>query len=213
MNAHLAAATADLPTPLSPSALATMAQHWAMVKRWTQNVNMTSIEDDADAAWLHYRDALTALPFMTDGPTLDVGSGGGFPGIPLAIVRTQAPFVLMEPRRKRASLLVQAAAQLHLKHVDVYNGRLEDEATGAFAQVVTRATFSQMRILSHVHRWLRPEGRLLAFRSAASSLDEADLAYLAQAGLHYETGHRYTLRGHALRLDVWISRPVLRHNT
>lgn len=203
---HLARAMADLPEPLPAEALQAMAAHWALVQQWQQRVNVTSIDSDAESAWLHYRDALEALPWLRPGLTLDVGSGAGFPGIPLAIARPGEPFLLMEPRRKRASLLSQAAARLQLAKVQVYNGRLQDTPTAACAQVVTRATFSQLSDLQHGAAWLQPGGRLLAYRSGTAPLPEADMQGLKEAGLHYETGHGYALMGHARRLDVWILR-------
>lgn len=202
----LAQALADLPEALPPGAEAGMASHWALVQQWTQRVNLTAIDNAAEAAWLHYRDALTALPWLVAGLTLDVGSGGGFPGIPLALARPQWPFLLMEPRRKRASLLQQAAARLGMGRVAVYNGRLQDAPTSACAQVVTRATFSQVAELSHAAAWLQPGGRLIAYRSGASSLARAELHALERVGLHYAQGHPYSLMGHARRLDVWILR-------
>jgi 16S rRNA (guanine527-N7)-methyltransferase len=209
---HLTLAMADLPEPLPATTLAAMAKHWDMVCLWNLNVNVTSIDDPATAAWLHYRDALTALPWFTDGLTLDVGSGGGFPGIPLALARPGRPFLLMEPRRKRATLLSQAAARLQLATVDVYNGRLADAPTARCAQVVTRATFSNLGDLAPAAAWLRPGGRLIAYRSGASTLPEDQLSILATHGLSYETGHAYTLLTHERRLDVWILRPEVGDN-
>lgn len=209
-NAVLTALTlamADLPNPLPPAALEAMAQHWALVSQWNANINVTAIDDPIRAAWLHYRDALEALPWFTEGLTLDVGSGGGFPGIPLALACPERPFLLMEPRRKRATLLSQAAARLKLAHVRVYNGRLADAPTAQCAQVVTRATFSTLSDLAPAAAWLRPGGRLVAFRSGASTLPREEQAALEAHGLVYELGHAYTLLEHALRLDVWILRP------
>lgn len=207
MLSHLERAMADLPQPLPQAALLLMAKHWDMVSRWNANINVTAIADAEAAAWLHYRDALTALPWFADGLTLDVGSGGGFPGIPLALSQPQSRYLLMEPRRKRAALLSQAAALLQLKTVEVYCGRLADAPTASCAQVVTRATFSSLSDFAPAASWLRPGGRLIAYRSAASALPEEDLAVMRAHGLAYELSHPYKLLDHALRLDIWILRP------
>ena len=209
-EAALQAATADLPE-LSAEHRAAFAAHWAMVSAWNRQVNLMGQVSVTEAAFLHYRDALSALPLLEDGPTLDVGSGGGFPGIPLAIAMPTRPFVLMEPRRKRASLLQTMVARLSLKQVSILCGRLEDAPEPRFAQLVTRATFSDPQALRHAAGWLRPGGRLIAFRTPQSPLAETDHQALAEVGLTGYQSHPYTLGGHARRLDVWILRPDLGH--
>lgn len=212
LYAAMAEAMADLPEPVSPAALEGMARHWAFVSDWNQRVNLTAIHDPITAAWLHYRDALEAGPWVTEGLTLDVGSGGGFPGIPLALMRPNCRFLLMEPRHKRAALLSQAATHLQLRSVSVHHGRLADAPTAVCDQVVTRATFSALSDMAPAAAWLRPGGRLIAYRSAASPLPEKELAVLEAHGLRYETGHLYTLLGRERRLDVWILRGEVSDN-
>jgi len=209
-EAALQAATADLPE-LTAEHRAAFAAHWAMVSAWNHQINLMGRVTATEAAFLHYRDALAAQPLLEDGPTLDVGSGGGFPGIPLAIAAPTCPFVLMEPRRKRASLLQTMVARLGLKQVSILCGRLEDAPEPRFAQLVTRATFSDPQALCHAAGWLRPGGRLIAFRSAQSPLGETDHQALAAVGLKGYQSHPYTVGGHARRLDVWILRPDLGH--
>ncbi len=205
-------AFADVSPALADQALWGMAAHWQMVRGYNDNINLTGISDAREAASLHYRDALMAQSQMTAGATLDVGSGGGFPGIPLALAKPDATFVLMEPRRKRASLLQNMVARLGLKHVTVLCARLQDAATPRFAQIVTRATFSDTQDLLHARGWLVPEGRLIAFRSAASALTDEDLQNMQEAGLTGYTSHPYTVGGHRRRLDCWICRTDVGHN-
>jgi 16S rRNA (guanine527-N7)-methyltransferase len=212
MVSHLRAAMADLPGPIDEPTLAKMASHWAMVRQWTQQVNLTAIADDAEAAWLHYRDALEVLPMLQEGPTLDIGSGGGFPGIPLALARPTWPFALMEPRRKRASLLTVAAGRLGLRHVTVLGVRLDAPPTRAFAQAVTRATFSDLRALGDAGAWLAPGGRLYAFRSGHAELDSAAVAHLGALGLRYDGAHSYAVRDVPRRVDAWTRQADVRHS-
>ena len=208
----LASAVAGLPEPIPADVRERMAVHWSFVSDWNRKINLTAISDPTTAAWLHYRDALEALPWVREGLTLDVGSGGGFPGIPLALMRPACPFLLMEPRQKRAALLSQAASHLHLAAVGVYHGRLADTPTARCDQVVTRATFSSLSDMAPAAAWLRPGGRLIAYRSASSGLPDEELAVLAAAGLVYETGHPYTLLDRDRRLDVWILRREVSDN-
>lgn len=211
MKAALQDAFAHFEPQLPEGALDVMATHWAMVRAYNANINLTGISDVHEAAWLHYRDALAAWPLMGPGPTLDVGSGAGFPGIPLAIALPEQRFTLMEPRRKRASLLQTMVARLRLNRVSILCCRLEDAPNGAYEQVLTRATFSDSLDLHHAQRWLRPQGKLIAFRSAQSPLAQSDLQQLAKAQLTDHKAHPYTVGGHDRRLDAWISSADVGH--
>ena len=167
MHERLQHACEDLAAWIDPDKCAAMAQHWHWLRQWNATFNLTAIADDAQAAWLHYRDSLAALPYLERGPILDVGSGAGFPGLPLAIARPDWSFVLMEPRRKRQSFLEMAVARLGLRQVRVLGGRIQDAPSQTFAHVVTRATFADDATLLSTRRWLQPGGSLLAYRNAS----------------------------------------------
>ena len=153
------------PHNLSPSQIATMDAHWSLVKAWSRRINLTTIATDVDAAWMHYRDALEALPYLpAAGQILDIGSGAGFPGIPLAIACPHLRFSLMEPRQKRVSFLRQAIFALSLDNARVLPSRSTD-APSQFDAAVTRATFSQPTALLHALTWLHPRAPLIAFRA------------------------------------------------
>lgn len=209
-EAALAAATADV-TEMTAAQRAKMADHWAMVSAWNQRINLMGDVSCTEAAYLHYRDALELLPFLTPGPLLDVGSGGGFPGMPLAIVRPSMPITLMEPRQKRASLLHTAAARLKLSQVSVLTTRLEHAPQGLFDQVVTRATFSDLTQLAAARHWMAPNAKLIALRSAQSTLPQEAIDHLREAGLSFTQSHTYRLEDHTRRLDVWTLSSDPRH--
>lgn len=179
---------------LTPHQLDLIAAHWDLLLRWNHKVNLTSITDDERAAWLHYRDSLMGLRHLTCGPVVDFGSGGGFPGLVLAIARPDWHFTLVEPRNKRASFLQRAEAALGLTNVRVLCARLEDEPDAAYAHGVTRATFSDVSTLSQAARWLKPGGSVVAYRAA-----DAPVAPHA-AAIH---GYPYAVGGRARRIDVW----------
>lgn len=146
-----------------------MVQHWQLVKTWNARSNLTAIVADKQAAWLHYYDSLAALLRLQDGPVVDFGSGAGFPGVPLAIMRPQWQFTLVEPRRKRVSFLELACARLGLTNVRVLMGRLEDKldisTQHQYTHAVTRATFSDKNLLQAASSWLKPQGTLLIYCS------------------------------------------------
>ena len=99
------------------------------------------------------------------GSVLDVGSGGGFPGIPLSIVRPDLTWRLLEPRQKRVSFLKATVARLGLKNVEVIAARSDETPASTSDIAVTRATFSDVDGARTVLDWLRPAGALYALRS------------------------------------------------
>jgi len=143
-----------------------MAQHWQLLKSWNKRTNLTAITSDEEAAWLHYRDSLEALKVLSTGGVLDIGSGGGFPGIPIAIVSGR-DVALMEPRRRKASFLETAVARLGLGQVRVLRCKSTDDVSCKFENVMTRATFSDQKDLAACRKWVEPRGRLIAMRADA----------------------------------------------
>jgi len=110
-----------------------------LLLRWNERHNLTGFSSRADVFERGIEDSLRALallPGTMDG--LDVGSGGGFPAIPMAIAEPQRCWVLLEPRRKRASFLREVIRQLHLTHVDVRQQRLQ-QYDGSLSLVTSRA--------------------------------------------------------------------------
>ena len=157
-----------LPThlTLSPKMLDQMDEHWELLLEWNERVNLTAILDPRDAAHLHYLDSLAAIEHGLEGPVVDMGSGGGFPGIPLAIAMPKTQFTLVEPRRKRVSFLRTAISRLGLKNVKIAMARAEHGTAEPFRSLVTRATFSDDKALSSLAPWIDSDGTLYFYRSS-----------------------------------------------
>ncbi len=142
-----------------------MWQHWQMVHVWNERTNLTSIDTDIDAAILHYADSLTAAPDLFGDRLLDIGSGGGYPGIPLAIYRPDVRVTLLELRRRRCSFLRKAVADIGLSNVRVLEGDVAKVVGDLFTTAVTRAVFSDTAGLAQCLAWLEERGKLIAYRS------------------------------------------------
>lgn len=142
-----------------------MEQHWELVLAWNQRVNLTAITKGPDAAWLHYADSLAGEAELVPGPVADLGSGAGYPGVPLAIVEPDRHFTLVEPRQKRASFLDVSTSRLGLKNTRAQVGRSDDTPSAPFPNVLTRATFSSEAELLACLAWVAPGGRLIAYRA------------------------------------------------
>ncbi|HZN64393.1 MAG TPA: RsmG family class I SAM-dependent methyltransferase, partial [Tepidisphaeraceae bacterium] len=102
--------------PLSPDQHALLSRYLDLLLEANQSMNLTRITDRAAAEVQHVGDALTLLPHLPPGDILlaDVGSGGGVPGIPLAVARPDARVLLIESTKKKANFLRSAAAKLGL---------------------------------------------------------------------------------------------------
>ena len=134
-----------------------------LLLKWNKTYNLTALRDPEQAISHHLLDSLAILPQLGDGPLLDVGSGGGLPGIPLAIARPALAVSMVDTVQKKATFLQQAAIQLGLKNVAVHHARVE-EMHGQYAQISSRA-FAEIGLFVRLTRHLlAPGGRWLAMK-------------------------------------------------
>lgn len=130
------------------------------LKKWNKAYNLTAITNDGDIVVKHFLDSLLYIKAFSKNISdiCDVGSGAGFPGIPLAIVMPAVHFVLIEPSRKRCAFLRHIKRTLSLSNVEVFEGRAEDIADRTFDAVITRATFSAVELVKKAGRLLKTGG-------------------------------------------------------
>jgi len=111
---------------LSDAQRARMAVYWEMLLDWNERINLTAVTEPAEAAQKHFADSLTALPYIPEGARcIDVGTGAGFPGIPLLIVRPDIRMTLLDGLRKRVRFLEAVCEELGIK-ADCVHARAED---------------------------------------------------------------------------------------
>jgi 16S rRNA (guanine527-N7)-methyltransferase len=166
------------------------------LRLWIPRLNLVSRRDAEGLFARHVLDSLAAVPLLAetqeDAIVADVGSGAGLPGIPLAVALAPRRFVLIEPRRKRASFLRAAARAVAPAQVEVRECRVEDLAGGdlenRLAASVTRAALASDEYLAAVHPLLASGGQALAFRSASDAEREA-----SWPGFEGPEVHRYAL--------------------
>ncbi|MCT6881854.1 MAG: 16S rRNA (guanine(527)-N(7))-methyltransferase RsmG, partial [Snodgrassella alvi] len=97
-----------------------------LLKKWNSTYNLTALRNDQDVISHHILDSLTLLPYVEKARGLiDVGSGGGMPGIPVAISRPDLPVALLDANSKKTSFLQQAVIELGLSNVQVITARVE----------------------------------------------------------------------------------------
>ena len=182
-----------------------MGEHALELLQWNRVTNLTTITDPLDVALKHYVDALAAAPWIGDrARVLDAGSGGGFPGIPLAILRSDLSVTLVDSVRKKVSFLKHAIRTLGLSGIDAVHGRLEDlcllpEYRGKFDRVVCRAFSSLEDFANLALPFLAPGGCLLAMKGpqenhAHEMVNQKDDGPIIFGGISFSIRtHRYRL--------------------
>ena len=166
--------------------------------RWNQVHNLTAIEGQQDSVRLHLIDSIAVLPIMRQflneaSPKIaDLGSGGGLPAIPIAIVQPEWRLTLIEAVRKKTAFLQHVRGKLKLKNIEVLSERVEDVAVQQPAQfdaVISRAFTSLARFLDLSLPLLKPSGLVFAMKGkrADEEMQEVsmdDWQLLADEPLH-----------------------------
>ena len=159
----LAAGLAELGLDLPDTTQQQLLAFRDLLLKWNKTYNLTALRDPEQAISHHLLDSLAILPHVGDDALLDVGSGGGLPGIPLAIARPQLSVRMVDTVQKKTTFLQQAAIQLGLKNVAVNHARVE-ETNGQYAQISSRA-FAELKLFVELTRHLLvPGGRWLAMK-------------------------------------------------
>ena len=168
-------AVRTIASTLPAAARSKLSAYLDLLVKWNRVYNLTAIRDRDRMESLHIEDALAVLPFMPDRSglrLLDVGSGGGIPGIPLAIARSTWNIVLVEPNSKKVAFLQQAAIELGLQNVTSVAARIEEfEDTDPFDVVISRA-FSDLPTFWRVAKTHVAAGGLIVAMKGVLPKDE-----------------------------------------
>lgn len=159
----LSAGLAELGIDLPDTAQQKLLAFRDLLLKWNKTYNLTALRDPEQAISHHLLDSLAILPHVGDGNLLDVGSGGGLPGVPLAIAKPELAVSMVDTVQKKATFLQQAAIELGLKNIVAHHARVE-EMQGQYAQISSRA-FAEIGLFIRLTRHLlAPGGRWLAMK-------------------------------------------------
>ena len=181
----LALGIEDLGLKLSATNIADLELFLQEMGRWNQVHNLTAIEGEKDSIRLHLIDSIAVLPvlrqFLT-GPSpkiADLGSGGGLPAIPIAIVQPEWQLSLIEAIRKKTAFLQHVRGKLKLKNIEVLCERVEDAAVHQPAQfdaVISRAFTNLARFLELSLPFLKPDGLVFAMKAKRADDEMKDVS-------------------------------------
>lgn len=121
-----------------------LLEYVSLLKKWNSTYNLTALRDENQMISHHILDSLTLLPYVQNAHSMmDVGSGGGMPGIPTAICRPDLSITLLDSNTKKTTFLQQAVIELGLKNVTVASGRVETMYDKK-VDVVTSRAFAEL---------------------------------------------------------------------
>lgn len=132
----IAALDLDVPAP----AQAQLLVFRDLLVRWNRTYNLTAVRDPGQMVERHLLDSLAVAPYLHGTRVLDVGSGAGLPGVPLALIQPQRHFVLLDSQAKRVRFLRQVAIELRIANIEVVQSRVESyRPSHLFDTIVSRA--------------------------------------------------------------------------
>jgi 16S rRNA (guanine527-N7)-methyltransferase len=155
--------------PLEVGTTTRLTTFVALMLRWNERINLTGARSANELIGEHLPDAFALAQLVPAGARLvDVGTGGGLPALPFAILRPDVSLTLVEPRAKRVAFLRTALRELHLP-ADVVPGRVES-LDRRFTVASSRATFAPAEWLEKARPLLDPDGQAILFLSGRADL-------------------------------------------
>jgi 16S rRNA (guanine527-N7)-methyltransferase len=194
------------------------ALHALELGRWNLKMNLTAINNPLDVAVKHYLDSIIPSVFIKAGDSLlDIGSGGGFPGIPLKIIMPSLALTMMDATRKKVSFLNHVIRTLQLKNICALHARLEDlikdENNHQAFDVITCRAFSSLRhFVRESLPLLKPDGMLIALKGREAEDELKQMGLMDDGILWLELGEK---KGSRVSLRVEMSKwnlPFLNEN-
>lgn len=149
-----------------------------LLKKWNKVYNLTAIHDLEKMITHHLLDSLSIAPFLQGNRILDVGTGAGFPGIPLALYYPDKQFTLLDSNGKKTRFLVQATAELNIQNVAVIQERVENyRAIPCFDVIIFRAVRSIPEMIAKVQHLCCEKGRFLAMKATYPAKELKNLSH------------------------------------
>ena len=173
---------------LGPAEMDRFATYHREILLWNRRINLVSEHSAQEIVIRHFLDSLTPAPFLDrpDGALIDLGSGGGFPGIPLRIALPGLHLSLVESSRKKSSFLSHVVRTLGLDGVHVIRKRVEEltsgeSLSGRFDMLISRAAFKLPDLIRTASFFLKPGGQLIAMKGPDPQEEMEETERVAEA--------------------------------
>jgi 16S rRNA (guanine(527)-N(7))-methyltransferase RsmG len=164
--------------PLTGEQTGQLVQHYTLLCRWNSRVNLTRIIEPREAAQLHYAESLFGAKFIAGARSvLDIGSGAGFPAIPLAVARAETRVTALEANQKKSLFLKEVKDELELDNLEVATARLEEFDSAGYELLTSRALDRAESIFPAIIERLGSNQRLMLYCAG-------DLVAKLEAKLH-----------------------------
>jgi 16S rRNA (guanine527-N7)-methyltransferase len=202
---------AKLGLALSDAQASALVAYLELLKRWNSTYNLTAVRDPADMLTQHLADCLAILPALerwraahSDGPRiLDVGSGGGLPGVVLAVMLPSMDVTCVDTVGKKAAFIRQVALELRLTNLHAVHARVEGMESAAFDLVISRAFASLADFTRLTAARLGPTGEWLAMKGRRP---DEEIAALTNETEVFHVEHVAVPGLEAERCLVWMRR-------
>ncbi|MBV5309740.1 MAG: 16S rRNA (guanine(527)-N(7))-methyltransferase RsmG [Chromatium okenii] len=168
---RLTAGATQLGLTLTATQHAQLLQFLVLLAQWNQIYNLTAVRDPLEMVARHLLDSLAIAPYLSGDVVLDLGTGAGLPGLPLAIIEPQRQFVLLDSNSKKIRFVRQAVLELALPNVTPVQTRIETyQAAQPFTSIVSRAV-ADIEVIGVLRSGLlAPAGRLLLMKGRMETL-------------------------------------------
>ncbi len=176
----------------TPTQLQQLVQYVRLLAKWNRAYNLTAVRDMHEMVPRHLLDSLSIAPFIQGERFVDVGTGPGLPGIPLAILYPQRQFLLVDSNGKKTRFLTQCKLEMQLPNVDVRQARIEQVQLADYPDgVISRAFASIADFVHWTQHLVGPETRLYAMKGL---YPEDELTQLPD-GFRLESNQALTVPG------------------
>lgn len=147
-----------LQLPLTEHQVEQLLQYLTLLQKWNKVYNLTAIRDPEEMLVKHLLDSLSVVPHLSGQRIIDVGTGGGLPGVPLAICYPEKQIDLLDTNSKKTRFLIQVKAELKLDNVKVIHSRVEQYQPETLYDGVISRAFAAMADMLHWTQHLLPDG-------------------------------------------------------
>lgn len=201
----------ELGIALSIEQLNSFFIYFAELSKWNKKINLTTIRDEQEMVIKHGLDSLSYIKGFTPAPgmrLLDMGSGAGFPALPIKIAHPKLTILMVESVKKKASFLRHIIRTLKLTNADVADKRTEELPASLLAafDIVTARAFANMKTaLASGTMFLKPGGLMVLSRGPEETIQDSELA---RAGVSLEKRIALTLPRSDNKRAIWVFRKI-----